>query len=46
MKLGETAIRRYATPRTFERGRDYWERGAVDLVSVDSRRVEGEVEGS
>lgn len=46
MKLGETAIRRYVNPRTFERGRDYWESGAVDLVNVDSRRVEGEVESS
>ena len=32
MKLGETAIRRYATPRTFERGRDYF------VVSVVTQR--------
>jgi len=44
--LREAYIRRYASSRSFERGRDYLRSGAVSLLANDARQIKGEVQGS
>jgi uncharacterized Zn finger protein len=43
--IREAFIRRYASSRSVERGREYLQSGAVTLLANDARRVKGEVEG-
>ncbi|WP_046863644.1 SWIM zinc finger family protein [Microvirga massiliensis] len=44
--LDETSIRALATRESFERGRDYWRRGAVSTLVRRGDELTGEVEGS
>jgi uncharacterized Zn finger protein len=44
--IREAYIRRYASNRSFERGREYLQSGAVTLLASDARQIKGEVQGS
>jgi hypothetical protein len=44
--IREEYIRRYASSRSFERGRDYLRGGAVSLLANDASQIKGEVQGS
>lgn len=46
MRIREAYVRRHASRRSFERGREYWNNRAVTIISNHSHRIEGEVEGS
>jgi hypothetical protein len=43
--IREAYIRRYASNRLFELGRDYLRSGAVSLLANDARQIKGEVQG-